>query len=95
MLHLLLHLFIDIQTLVRIHLIIVDAQVVDDWSGQSYRILAIAKGTVHGVSSLKLGGMGLQQVEDLAYDLELVGLNIISNHLHHDSKETVTQLRDE
>lgn len=72
----------------------VHAKVVDDWSGQSFRILAIAQGTVRGVGGLDLASMGLQQLEERATGLTLIGLHIISNHLHAESKQTVTQLRE-
>lgn len=67
---------------------------VDEWSGQSFRILAIARGTVHRVGGLDLASMGLQQLEERASGLTLIGLNIISNHLHAESKQTVTQLHE-
>ncbi|DBA99058.1 TPA: hypothetical protein ACH3X1_014197 [Trebouxia sp. C0004] len=70
-------------------------QLVDEWSGQSYRVLAIALAQVPNVASLDLASMSQQQVEDQAGQFELVGLTILSNHLNSDSKATVKQLQEQ
>ncbi|DBB14077.1 TPA: hypothetical protein ACH3X3_001037 [Trebouxia sp. C0006] len=70
-------------------------QLVDEWSGQSYRVLAIAVAQVPNVAKLDLASMSQQQVEDQAGSFELVGLTILSNHLNSDSKPTVKQLQEQ
>jgi magnesium-transporting ATPase (P-type) len=70
-------------------------QLVDEWSGQSYRVLAIALAQVPSVASLNLASMSQQQVEDQAGPFELVGLTILSNLLNSDSKATVKQLQEQ
>ncbi len=70
-------------------------QLVDEWSGQSYRVLAIAVAQVPNVAKLDLASMSQQQVEDQAGSFELVGLTILSNHLNSDSKATVKQLQEQ
>lgn len=66
----------------------------DEWSGQSFRVLAIALASIAHVDKLSLSGMSQQQVEERAGNLELVGLVILSNHVNPDSKATVQQLQD-
>ena len=69
-------------------------QVVDDWSAQSYRVLAIALAEVRHVNKLNLASMSQQDVEECAGQLSLVGLIILSNHVNADSKETIRQLHE-
>ena len=69
-------------------------QVVDEWSAQSFRVLAIAAAEVPHISRLSLGSMSQQHVEDHAGNLAFVGLIILSNHVNADSKATVQQLQD-
>ncbi|KAA6428240.1 MAG: hypothetical protein FRX49_01836 [Trebouxia sp. A1-2] len=63
-------------------------QLVDEWSAQSYRVLAVAMAQVPNVAKLDLASMSQQQVEDQAGPFELLGLGILSNHLNSDSKAT-------
>ncbi|DBA96365.1 TPA: hypothetical protein ACH3X3_002538 [Trebouxia sp. C0006] len=69
-------------------------QVVDNYSGQSYRLLALAGGVVQGVGKLNLAAMSQQQLEARAGSLDLLGLFVLSNHLRHDSRECITHLQD-
>ncbi|DBA77185.1 TPA: hypothetical protein ACH3X1_009759 [Trebouxia sp. C0004] len=71
-----------------------DVQVVDKYSGQSYRLLALAGGVVHGVGKLNLAVMSQQQLEARAGSLDLLGLFVLSNHLRHDSRACITHLQD-
>ena len=71
-----------------------DVQVVDNYSGQSYRLLALAGGVVQGVRKLNLAAMSQQQVEARAGSLDLLGLFVLSNHLRHDSRECIMHLQD-
>ena len=73
---------------------VLDIQVVDDWSAQSYRVLAVALAEVRHVNKLKLASMSQQDVEQHAGQLKLLGLIILSNHVNPDSKETVQQLQE-
>ena len=71
-----------------------DVQVVDNYSGQSYRLLALAGGVVQGVGKLNLAAMSQQQLEARAGSLDLLGLLVLSNHLRHDSRECIMHLQD-
>ena len=70
-------------------------QLVDDWSGQSFRVLAVALAEMPHVAKLDLAGMSLHQVENQAGPFQLLGLTILSNHLYADSKATVKQLQEQ
>ena len=71
-----------------------ETQVVDEWSAQSFRVLAIAMANIAHVDKLGLSGMSQQQVEERAGNLDLVGLVILSNYVNPDSKATVKQLQE-
>ena len=68
-------------------------QTVDDWSKQSYRVLAVASAQVAQISKLGLAHMSQQQVEAKAGQLDLIGLIVLKNNLNADSKATITQLQ--
>ena len=70
------------------------AQVVDNYSGQSYRLLALAGGVLKGVRGLHLAAMSQQQVEARAGCLDMLGLFVMSNHLRRDSKDSIEHLQD-
>ena len=59
---------------------------------QGYRLLALAGGVVHGVEQLHLGSMTLPQLE--ARTQHPLGLIVLTDHLRHDSKDTVQHLQD-
>ncbi len=61
---------------------------------QGYRLLALAGGVVHGVEQLHLGSMTLPQLEARTHNIRLLGLIVLTDHLRHDSKETVQHLKD-
>ncbi len=67
----------------------------DDWSAQSFRVLAVASAEVLKVAKLNLTSMSQQQVEEHAGRFDLLGLMILSNHLNSDSKATVKQLQEQ
>lgn len=73
---------------------LVTSQVIDEFSGQSFRLLALAKGVVKGLDRQALAMMTQEQLEQQA-EFELVGLLVLSNHLRPDSKETITQLQQQ
>ena len=70
------------------------AQFVDAWSGQSYRVLAVAMADLPNPANLDLARMSQQQVEDHASRFQLLGLIILNNHINSHSKATVKQLQE-
>ena len=70
-------------------------QVVDAMSGQSFRLLALAKGVVVGTDREALSCMTQEQLESHAQSFKLLGLLVLSNHLKHDSKDTISQLQQQ
>ena len=69
-------------------------QLVDEWSGQSYRVLAVAMAQLPHLATFQLARMSQQQVEDQAGRFQLLGLIILSNHINSHSKATVQQLQE-
>ena len=69
-------------------------QTVDHYACQSFRLLALACGVVHGADKLDLANVSLQQLEKRAGHMDLLGLAVMSNHLRPDSKETIAHLQD-
>lgn len=70
------------------------SQVVDNYSGQSYRLLAIAGGVITGVQGMNVAATSQQQMESRVGSLDMLGLCVLSNHLRHDSKETIQHLQE-
>ena len=69
-------------------------QVIDDFSGRSFRLLAMAKGVLRGdPQALML--MSQEQLERRVKDFELLGLLVLSNHLRSDSIDTITALQQQ
>lgn len=69
-------------------------QVLVEYAGQSFRLLALAVGTLSNVSAAELAGMDQQQAEACCGPLDLLGLQVLSNHLRPSSRQTVTNLKD-
>ena len=69
-------------------------QVVDDFSSKSFRLMALAVGTVPDVLSLDVAALSLQQAELNASNFQLLGLIVLTNPIRPDSRSTVTQLQD-
>ena len=69
-------------------------QVLVEYAGQSFRLLALAVGVMKRVSAAELAGMDQQQAEAPCGPLDLLGLQVLSNHLRPGSRETVINLRD-
>ena len=67
---------------------------VDDYSSKSFRLMAMAVGTISNVGNLDLHCMTQQQIEAEAVDLELLALVVLTNHVRHDSKPTISELQD-
>lgn len=72
----------------------VKLQVLAQYAGQSFRLLAVAGGVLSNVSPAELAGMDQQQAEARCGPLDLLGLQLLSNHLRPSSRQTVTNLRD-
>lgn len=71
------------------------AQVIDDYSGQSFRLLALAKGVLRGFDRQALSLMTQEQLERQVDRFELLGLLVLSNPLRPDSKQTITELQQQ
>ena len=70
------------------------AQVVDDYSSKSLRLLAMAMGTIRNASELSLAHMTPQQVEASATKMCLLSLIVLTNNVRPDSKDTIGHLQD-
>ena len=68
-------------------------QVVDSYSGQAYRLLALAGRRMLNVKEVEFAAMTQQQVEGKAGPLDLLGLVVLSNHLRPDSKDSMSTLQ--
>jgi len=73
---------------------LLSTQVVDDFSSKSFRLLAVAVGTIPNVGNLDVHHMSQQQIEAHAVDLELLGLVALTNFVRHYSKSTISELQD-
>ena len=69
-------------------------QVVDNYAGQSFRLLALGGGVLTGLTAMNLATMTQQQMESRVGSLDVLGLCLLSNHLRHDSKETIQHLQE-
>ena len=71
-------------------------QVVDRSNSQGLRPVALAMGHVDvDMQELDLDALTLQQAQDLATKLDLLGLKLVSNYTRTDSRETVQQLQEQ
>ena len=82
--------FAPLRTLIQAFL-----QVVDDWSSRSFRLLAMATGTIKKFKHLEGSSLTMQQAEAAVSHMSLVGLLVITNALRPDSKDTIAELQDE
>jgi len=69
-------------------------QVLVEYAAQSFRLLALAVGELRHVTSEELAHMTQQDAEAMAGRMDMLGLLVLSNHLHPSSKETITSLQD-
>ena len=69
------------------------AQVVDEYSRKSFRLMALAVGKLPHVHQLDLTCMSQQQVEARAEGFQLLGLIVVANQVRQDSKNAVIQLQ--
>ena len=56
--------------------------------------MALAVGTLKDVTAADLVNMDQQQAERRCGRMHLLGLLVLSNHLHHASKDTITKLQN-
>ena len=56
--------------------------------------MALAVGTLRNVTAAELMSMDQQQAEAWCEGLHLLGLLVLSNHLHHASKDTISKLQN-
>ena len=69
-------------------------QVLNDYAGQSFRLMALAVGTLRHASPSELASMDQQQAERHCDHMDLLGLVVLSNHLHPASQNTITELQE-
>ena len=72
-----------------------NTQVIDSYCGQAFRVLALAKGVLKGRERQAWCLMSQEQLEKKVERLELLGLLVLSNHLHPDSQPTITELQQQ
>lgn len=71
-------------------------QVVDRSISQGLRPVALAMGHMDvDMQELDMDALTLQQAQDLATKLDLLGLKLLSNYTRTDSRETVQQLQEQ
>ena len=70
------------------------AQVMDDYSRRSFRLLATAIGVIPDVDQLDLPRMTQQQVESCALSIQLSALVVLTNSVRQDSRQTISQVQD-
>ena len=64
------------------------------YAGQSFRLMALAVGTLRHASLSDLASMDQQQAERCCSHMDLLGLVVLSNHLHPASQKTITELQE-
>ena len=69
-------------------------QVVDEYSSNSFRLLAMAVGVIKHASELNLAQMTSQQVEARATNMRLLCLVVLTNNVRPDSKDTIAHLQE-
>lgn len=69
-------------------------QVLVEFAGQSFRILAMAAGMLHGVTAAELASLDQQQAEARCGPMDLLGMLVLSNHLRPSSRPTIAALQD-
>ena len=69
-------------------------QVHDEYSSNSFRLMAMAVGVIPNVTQLDLVHMTQQQVETHVTHMELLCLMVLTNNIRPDSKETISELQE-
>ena len=70
------------------------AQVVDDFSSHSFRLLAGSVGILRDLHRLSLVQMTQQQIEASASEMQLLSLVVLTNSVRGDSGATIHQLQE-
>ena len=70
-------------------------QKIDDLARSGFRILAMCKGRLKGLSKEALARLSQEQLEARVDRFTLLGLLVLSNSLRPDSKETITKLQQQ
>lgn len=70
-------------------------QMVDDWTSQGFRLLALASGNIKHISEYDVSSLSLQQAEAAVKHISLLGIIVVTNQLRPDSRDTIHQLQDE
>ena len=69
-------------------------KVVDQYSSDSFRLLALAVGVIPDVHKVDLLYLTQEQVELCAMPLDQLSLVVLTNSVREDSKETISQVQD-
>ncbi len=69
------------------------AQVMDDYSSKSFRLLAMAMGVIPNAAGLDFARMTQHQVEACAVHMNLLSLVVLTNNVRSDSKDTIAHLQ--
>ena len=69
-------------------------QVIADYAGQSFRLMAVAVGMLKGVGPSELRAMSQQQAEACCSHMHFLGLVVLSNQLHPASVNTIRELQE-
>ena len=75
-------------------LIACNFQIKVEYAAQSFRLLALAVGTLGHVTSEDLAHMTQQDAEAMVGRMDMLGLLVLSNQLHAVSRDTITNLQD-
>lgn len=67
----------------------------NEYSTRSFRLIAMAAGTLLGVDKLDLPHMSQQAIEAAAVNMEMLGLVVLANSIRDDSVATIKQLQEE
>lgn len=70
------------------------AQVVDDFSSKSFRLIAVAVGIIQHAPALDFSQMIRQEIESAATHLELLCLVVLTNSIREDSKDTIREVQE-
>ncbi|DBA67665.1 TPA: hypothetical protein ACH3X2_001258 [Trebouxia sp. C0005] len=69
-------------------------QVVLEYAGQSFRLLALAAGTLRRVTAERLASMSQQEAEAECGHMDLLALIVLSNSAHSASRPAITSLQE-
>lgn len=75
------------------HLQLSDLQVVDSYSKRSFRLMAMAVGSVPNVDQLDLPRLSQQHAQEQSSGFVLLGLIVLTNCIRPESKDTVAELQ--